>query len=101
MKRLLLAAIATLVAGCAYPVSTVQQGAEQSALFVPNAPAGAVVEVDGMSLGAAIAADGKKPAILPVTAGKHRVVVRGVGGPLFDKDIYVGAGSKVAVELAR
>lgn len=101
MKRLSVLALAALLAGCAYPVSTIQQGAEQSALFVPNAPVGAMVEVDGRILGPAIAADGKKAAILPVSAGKHRVVVKGANGSLFDKEIYVGAGSKVAVELAR
>jgi hypothetical protein len=94
-----LAVIAGGLLGCAYPVSTVEQGSTPTVLFVPQAPAGATVEVDGVSFGLASAFGGKKTAVLPIKPGKHRVVVKGASGNLFDKDIYAGAGSKVAVEI--
>lgn len=100
MRILAPIALALALAGCAYPVSTVEQGAAASGLYVRFAPAGATLEVDGAPAGQVVVFDGKK-AVYPVAPGKHRVVVRGAGGVVFDKDIYVGAGSKVAVEISR
>lgn len=101
MKPLVAIMLASALCGCAYPVSTVEQGSAPTVLFVPHAPADATVEVDGVSFGLASAFSGKKTAVLAIQPGKHRVVVRGASGALFDKDIYAGAGSKVAVEITQ
>lgn len=100
MKPLIAVSLAFALYGCAYPVSTVSQGSAPTGLFVSGAPAEATLVVDGVLVGLATAFDGKK-AMLPVQPGKRHVVVRSSVGVLFDKDIYVGAGSKVAVELAK
>jgi len=100
MKSLVALPLALALAGCAYPVSTVQQGSTPAVLFVPTAPLDAVLVVDGVAVGQAASFDGKRT-VLPVQPGKHHVVVRGASSVLFDQDIYVGAGSKVAVELTK
>ncbi|KRA62101.1 hypothetical protein ASD89_23715 [Caulobacter sp. Root656] len=100
MKPFIVLSLALALCGCAYPVSTVSQGSAPTGLFVPTAPADATLAVDGVVVGQAAVFDGRKT-VLPVQPGKHHVVVRGSAGVLFDKDIYVGAGSKVAVELVK
>ncbi|CAN5311420.1 hypothetical protein BH10PSE4_BH10PSE4_17040 [soil metagenome] len=100
MKPLIALALAFALAGCAYPVTTVEQGSASAVLFVPTAPLDASLLVDGVIVGQAASFDGKRT-VLPVQPGKRHVVVRGASGVLFDKYIYVGAGSKVAVELTK
>lgn len=99
MKAMIALLLAGGLCGCAYPVTTVDQGSAPTVLFVPYAPADAILVVDGVSYGPASAFNGKKTAVLAVAPGKHRVVVSSGPGNLYDKNIYVGAGSKVAVEL--
>jgi hypothetical protein len=92
-------AVAGGAAGCAYPVSSVEQGSSASALYFSPAFAAAHVWVDGADMGVASAFDGKK-SVLPVTSGRHRVVVKGDGAPLFDQPVYVGPGSQVEVKAS-
>src|SRR5690349_6457951 len=101
MARLRIVALAgslsVFLSGCAYPVSSVEQGVGASTLFFSPAFAGAHVWVDGSDRGVAADFDGKK-ASLTVAPGRHRVVVRGEGPPLFDQPLYVGPGSHVEIK---
>lgn len=88
-----------LLSACSYPTTTVNQGAVASSLYVPSAPADAVLWIDGVNKGLASTYNGKKKARYPISAGRHRVKIVGTSGTLVEKDIYVEAGASVAVEV--
>jgi len=79
--------------GCAYPTSSISQGAEAGHLRF-SAPVGATIRIDGQARGA-IAAD--HPVIVDVTPGKHRVEEIMGDRPLFDRNYEIGAGSTVEI----
>ena len=87
-----------LLAACAYPVSTAEQGAASSGLYFPSAPLASRVFVDGVDAGEAATFDGKKT-LLVVAPGRHRLVVRQGSTPLYDKQIYIGAGTHIAIKV--
>ena len=101
MKPIAVLTLALTLCGCAYPVTSIDQGSAPAVLYVPIAPPGAALIVDGLPSGLASAFNGKNDAVLPVAPGKRHVVVRTASGVVFDKHIYVGAGSKVAVEIVK
>jgi hypothetical protein len=98
MRTVVVLCCLSMLAGCAYPVSVIEQGSASASLFFPGFPADASVTIDGAEAGQAAAFDGKK-ASLPVSTGKHHVVIRGAGRTLYDQSIYVGSGSHVAVDV--
>ncbi|MGE5567360.1 MAG: hypothetical protein ACM3YN_14540 [Parcubacteria group bacterium] len=95
---LAISALCSLLASCAYPVATVEQGVTHSALYFPGAPEDARVFVDGADAGLAAAYDGRK-SVLRVEPGKHHVVIGSGAGSLYDQEVYVGDDSRLAIEV--
>ena len=95
MRRLVLAVMTSLLAGCVYPHSQTEQGTAAGQLYFPGAPPEARILVDGQDVGMAGSFDGRQT--LSVSPGTHRVVVSAAGRSLVDKKYYVDAGTKVAV----
>ena len=93
-----LALAATSLGGCAYPVSTVEQGGALSGVYFPGAPIGSVAYVDGASSGDASTFDGRK-AVLTLPSGTHRIVVKAGSAILVDQVVYVGEGQRVSIKV--
>ena len=91
-------ATAVLLNACAYPVSSIDQGGATTGIYFPGVPEGARAHVDGIDAGEAILFDGHK-AILTISSGNHRVVVSNGEITLYDKNIYVGAGARLAIKV--
>jgi len=89
---------AALIAGCAYPSSTVTQGGNNASLYFPGAAAGVRVILDGRDSGDAGLFDGKKN-VLGVNPGTHRVALTRGGATVYDQQVYVGADSRMAIEV--
>lgn len=106
MNAFRLATVAVCAAGlcaCASkmadPVALTEQGNVSTSLYFPGAPAGARVLVDGADAGEALLFDGRKT-VLTVAPGNHRVVVQAGGPPaLYDRTVFVGAGSRLAIKV--
>ena len=96
MRNILHIGLLALLAGCTYPSSRTDQGAEPGYLFFPNAPADARVIVDGSDAGAASTFTGKQ--VLSVPQGTHRVELVAGGRSLLNKRYYVNAGARVAIQ---
>ena len=94
MKRVFLFAAAISLSGCAYPTSSVEQGAVQSRLIFSAAPVGTSISVDGRERGLQTRA---KPLVVDVDPGKHMVEESISGQVVFRAEYYVGAGSTVEV----
>lgn len=96
MRPLAVLSLYCLVAGCAYPHSEVEQGQKSGMLYFPGVPPTAHVLVDGTEAGLAGNFSGRT--MLAVAPGTHRISVRSDTGVLLDRDYYVDAGAKVAVQ---
>jgi hypothetical protein len=97
-KTMSICAALLALAGCAYPTSTVEQGAERGHLRFTDAPVGAQVRVDGQARGARTGAD---VLVVDVEPGKHLIEETSDGRILVHADFEVGAGSTVEVRSAQ
>lgn len=89
---------ATLLLGaCAYPDTNVQQGAASSGLYFTAAAAGTRVFIDGSDAGDATLYNGKQ-AVLVVPPGPHQVTLKVGQTVLYDKPVFVGAGSQIEIK---
>lgn len=89
-----------LLAGCAMPVSEVQQGGEDAYLLVKGAPPSAVVAIDSASVGAVGGFDSTKNP-LRVHGGAHRVRVTLGFSVLIDRTVYFDTGAHVELDASR
>lgn len=96
-RKLLLAALISgaLATGCVqnYAQREVAQGAAPGSLLIMNAPVGAVVLIDGRTAGVAT------PAGVPITPGRHEVVVQANGQSIHSQAVFVAAGSRTEVRV--
>ncbi len=77
------------LAACAMPQTTVRTVESRPTLAISGAPAGAVLVVDGQSVGEAAQYDGN-PTVLKLEPGTHRVEIRGAGGAvLYQQQVYM------------
>ncbi len=87
-----------LLVGCAYPRATVEQGGNNGNLYFPRASVGTRVILDGIDAGDAASYDGQK-SVLGVVPGPHRIALRQGAATLYDRQIYVGADARMAIEV--
>ena len=92
------AALGLFLIGCAYPAGMVEQGGNNGSLYFPRASAGTRVILDGVDAGDAASYDGQK-SVLGVMPGPHRVALRQGVATLYDRQIYVGADARMAIEV--
>jgi hypothetical protein len=97
-RLLALSLSALLLTGCVYPMSSVGQGANGGSVFFPRANAGLRVFIDGTDMGEALTYDGQRN-VLGVAAGPHRVSLSQGGTTIYDRQVYVGADSRLAIEV--
>ncbi len=87
-----------LLAGCSYPVSSASTVDTRPHLSVSNAPPGAVLIVDNVSVGpAAYYAPDKMQ--LALDHGTHHVVIRSNATILFDNSVYLGDATNRTINL--
>ena len=86
-----------LLTSCAYPMSTIEQGGNGASLYFPNAAAGIRVFLDGADMGDATTYDGRK-SVLGVIPGPHRVALRQGVATIYDRQVYIGADARMAIE---
>jgi len=104
MKRLgavLVILSATILAGCHYPdAAKVEQKDTRPALGVQGAPAGAVVFVDGLKMGAASQFDGKSHVLL-VESGTHLVEIKSPDGKvLHSETLFLSSSTTKIIKLS-
>ena len=88
MKTLIAVALVLTLSACALPQTTVRTGATQPGLIVQGASSGAVLYVDGLSMGPAEQYDGK-PKVLAVLAGVHTLEIHQGSTVIFhDKALF-------------
>ena len=87
-----------LVAACAYPVTTVEQGSGDASIYFVGAPVGAVAYVDGLPVGDASQYSGDEQ-VLGVLPGRHHIQVVQGGTVILDQEIYVGADTNTAINV--
>lgn len=93
---LVLFSIMILFSGCSYPRTNVDAVDSRPTLCFKNAPADAIVLVDGLSMGQASAYNGK-PKVLTVLPGTHEVEVVLGTTVLVKQTIFVQSENKTIV----
>lgn len=98
MKLIVVATLLLALSGCVLPQTTVRTGSTQPSLTVKGAPAGAVLFVDGLAMGAAQQFDGN-PRVLAVLEGAHQVEIRQGTSVVYSEKIYLTAGESHTVTV--
>jgi hypothetical protein len=89
-----LAAAAAVLAGCEYPQSSIEQGAQSGHLRFAG-PVGADVRVDGQARGTVPPKDGLTVDVAP---GRHVVEQAAGGQVILHREYEVGAGSTIDIK---
>jgi hypothetical protein len=97
MKLLVLCMAAMALCGCAYPTSSVVQGAEAGHLRFADSPIGAQITIDGRAVGART---DDRPVVYDVPPGRHVIQAGSGGNLLFQREYDVGAGSTLDIRTA-
>ncbi len=93
--------IGLFLSGCiSMPSASVTRGEDRPAIAIAGAPAGAILEVDGISHGAASQYDAD-PATLLIEPGAHVVRVLLNGNVLLKRDVYVRDGETRILTIER
>lgn len=98
MKLIVAATLLLALSGCALPQTTVRTGSTQPSLTVKGAPAGAVLFVDGLAMGAAQQFDGN-PKVLAVLEGAHQIEIRQGTSVVYSEKLYVAPGETHTVTV--
>lgn len=91
MKKLIVAALVSILAGCALPESRVTTGALRPTIAVKGAPADAMLVVDGLFMGYAKLYDGA-PKVLLVEEGVHQVELRQGSNVIHSEKVFISNG---------
>lgn len=91
MKFSLISGLLLALSACALPQTTVRTGSNQPSLVVTGAPAGAILFVDGLSMGSAPQYDGR-PKTLAVMEGPHQVEIRDGSRDLYSDRVFISNG---------
>lgn len=92
MKYLIIIfSLMVLAFGCANPSGGVRVPDKRPSIAIQNAPADAIVTVDGLNMGLASDYDGKEKALL-IESGVHKLEVISHGTPLISEQIFLGSG---------
>ena len=94
----LLVASALTLTGCMNPRSTVSIPTDGPRMLLLNAPAGAMLSLDGKPLGEARRYNGK-PEVLQVEVGTHLVEVHQGDKLLWSQKIYFGSNELRSIQL--
>lgn len=86
------------VSACTYPTSSVNQGTDSGHIAFQGALPGTTLLLDGHSVGDATTYDGIKH-VLDVPPGSHHVSAQYGERTVYDRDIYVGAGSNLTIKV--
>jgi hypothetical protein len=98
MKLILSLILLLSLTACVTPQTTVTAGSAKPALAVQGAPVGAILYVDGLSMGSATQLNGN-PQVLAVLEGAHTVEVRLGSAVLFQDKVFVGNGETHVIKV--
>ena len=98
MKAIIGPVLAATLAACVLPQTTIRTGSEQPSLSVRGAPAGAILYVDGLSVGDARQYDGN-PSVLAVLEGVHQIEVRQGASVLLRQKVMLASGETRALTV--
>lgn len=90
---LMILALATALAGCSMPSTTVKSVDSRPSISIAGAADDAILLVDGVLVGKAASYDGE-PNVLLVEPGTHRVVIQQGGVVLYDQQLFVESEAK-------
>jgi hypothetical protein len=98
MKTFAPAAALLLLAACSYPQVQASAVDTRPHLSIANAPAGAILTIDGTTIGPA--AD-YAPSVkqLALDHGTHLIVISSGGTTLFSNSVYLGDGTSRTITL--
>jgi hypothetical protein len=89
-NAVLFSVVAVVLVGC-YPVKQVNTIDDRPGIYVVDAPAGAILYIDGIEMGRAAKFDGN-PTVLLVEPGTHRLKIVNDGVVLLSSEVFLGEG---------
>ena len=100
MKTFLAIALLSLLPACTLPQTSVRSGSAQPTLLVKGAPTGAMLYVDGLSMGLAEQYNAA-PNVLVVLQGVHQVEIRQGSNILYTEKVLASTGESHTIAMPR